>query len=313
MTFASLDEQTATAPGQLTAKEMLDVYGVKKLDEKTEIYGLIAGSTTHSVSPHMHNAAFKFHNLNAVYVPFAVKNLNDFMRRMVISATREINWNLQGFSVTLPHKVEIIKYLDFVDKTAQKIGAVNTVKIDENGKLLGFNTDAAGFIEPLKNSFGNLKNAKVAILGAGGAARACIYALQQENARVTIFARNPPKAQSLNEDFAVEIRELKPNCELRLTDYDIVVNATPLGMKKGALENETPVTAAQLENVKLLYDLIYNPFETKLMQEAAKIFVPTIGGLAMLVAQAMQQQKIWTGINAPMKEMSQAALRKLGN
>jgi 3-dehydroquinate dehydratase/shikimate dehydrogenase len=309
MTFAALDEASATAPGQLTAQEMIDVYRVKELDQNTEIYGLIGGSVSHSVSPQIHNAAFQFHKLNAVYVPFAVKNLAEFMRRMVNPKTREIDWQLRGFAVTIPHKIEVMKYLDFVDETARKIGAVNTVKI-EGDKLLGFNTDADGFIEPLKNAYGDLNGARVALFGAGGAARACVYALQRENANVTVFARNLEKAKSLVVDFDVEIQDLQSQIE-RFKNFDVIVNATPLGMKKGDLENKTPAFAEQLEGVRLVYDLVYNPFETTLMQEAGKVFVPTIGGLVMLVAQAIKQQKIWTGLDAPMKEMSAAALRKL--
>jgi 3-dehydroquinate dehydratase/shikimate dehydrogenase len=298
MTFAALDEESATAPGQLTAREMIDVYRVKELDETSEIYGLVAESVAHSV-----------HKMNAVYVPFAVKNLEEFVRRMVNPKTREIDWNFRGFSITIPHKIEIIKHLDFVDETARKIGAVNTVKI-EGDKLLGFNTDADGFIEPLKNAFGDLNGARVAVFGAGGAARACVYALQRENANVTVFARNSEKAKCLVVDFGVEIQDLQSQIE-HLKNFDVIVNATPLGMKKGGLENETPAMAEQLEGIRLVYDLVYNPFETKLMREAGKVFAPTIGGLAMLVAQAEAQQKIWTGLDAPIKEMSAGALRKL--
>ena len=208
MTFAALDDESATAPGQLTAQEMIEVYRVKELDEDAEIYGLVGNSVAHSVSPHIHNAAFKFHQKNAVYVPFAVKNLEEFVRRMVKPETREIDWRLRGFAVTIPHKVEIMKHLDFVDETAKKIGAVNTVKI-EGDKLSGYNTDADGFIEPLKNSYGDLNNVRVAIFGAGGAARACIFALQQAGAKVTVFARNAEKAKNLAEDFKVEIKELQ--------------------------------------------------------------------------------------------------------
>ncbi len=310
MTFASLDDNLKTAPGQLSVAEMIDVYRVKELDANTEIYGLIGESVAHSVSPQMHNAAFKFNKLNAVYIPFAVKNLGEFMRRMVNPQTREIDWQARGFAVTIPHKVEIIKYLDSIDETARKIGAVNTIKIDENGKMLGFNTDAAGFIEPLKNAYGDLKNARVAVLGAGGAARAVVYALQAEGANVTVFARDVEKAKVLQNDFAFELKELQISNQ-SFKNFQIVVNATPLGMKKGELENQAPAMAKQLEGVNLVYDLVYNPFQTKLMKEADKVFVPTIGGLAMLVAQAMRQQKIWTELDAPIKEMSRAALAKL--
>lgn len=307
MTYASLDNGNQTAPGQVSAHDLTEVYRVKKLDEDTEVYGILGGNTSVSMSPYIHNAAFKFHHLNAVFVPLQAQNLDEFMRRMVKPETREIDLNFRGFAVTIPHKQRIVKHLDFVDETARKIGAVNTLKIDKDGKLYGFNTDAAGFIEPLKNSYGDLRNARIAILGAGGAARACVYALKMEGAQVTVFARNLEKAKSLTEDFEVELRELAATV---YKDFDILVNTTPLGMK-GKVETETPAIAAQLAGLNLVYDLIYTPFQTRLLSEADKAGVPKIGGLAMLIAQAAAQQKIWTNLDAPIKEMSAAAFQRL--
>ena len=306
MTYASLDAGKETAPGQVSAKDLIEVYRVKELDEQTEIYGIIGGNTSYSMSPFIHNAAFKFHNLNSVFVPLQVQDLDEFLRRMVKQETREIELNFKGFSVTIPHKQSIIKHLDYLDETAKAIGAVNTVKIVD-GKLHGYNTDADGFIEPLKATYGELKDVKVAILGNGGAARACIYALKKEDADVIMFARNLAKAETLANEFQVELQELS---KTNFNDFDIVVNATPLGTK-GILETETPAVAEQIAQVKLVYELVYNPFETKFLQEAKSVFVPTIGGMAMLIAQAMKQSEIWTVKDAPMKEMSQAALKKL--
>lgn len=306
MTYASLETGKETADGQITAQDLTEVYRVKKLTERTEIYGVVGKPVAHSLSPFMHNAAFRFHNLDAVYIPFAVENLDEFIKNFVGEKTREVNLNFKGFSVTIPHKQAIIKHLDFVDETARKIGAVNTVKI-EDGKLFGSNTDAAGFVEPLRNFYGDLQNARVAVFGAGGAARACIYALENEKARVTVFARDLKRAQILTEDFAVDLKEFR---QTDFDDFDILVNATPLGTK-GELERETPAVAAQMKNVKMVYDLIYNPFETAFIKEARKANVPTVGGLAMLAAQAAKQFEIWTGKAAPVKEMSTAALRRL--
>ena len=300
MTYASLESGSETAPGQISAKDLIEVYRVKQLNENTSVYGIIGGNTGYSVSPFIHNAAFKKCKLNSVFLPLQVKNLDEFMRRMVKPATREVELNFAGFSVTIPHKQTIIKHLDSMDETAKKIGAVNTVKI-ENGKLYGFNTDAHGFIEPLKNAFGDLQNARVAVVGAGGAARACIYALRQESAQVSIFVRDVSKAKQLGDDFSTEIRELGTG----FADFDIIVNATPLGTK-GTMENETIATAEQLENVKLVYDLVYNPGETSLLQEARKVNVKTIGGLEMLVAQGAKQFEIWTSMGAPLEEMNSA-------
>jgi 3-dehydroquinate dehydratase/shikimate dehydrogenase len=315
ITYASLEEGNETAPGQISARDLKEVYRVKELNNETEIYGIIGNPVSHSLSPYMHNAAFNHHQLNAVYIPFKVSDLDKFISRMVREETREIDWNLKGFSVTIPHKETIIKHLDHIDEDAKAIGAVNTVRIVD-GKLHGYNTDAKGFIEPLLNSYGNLKNVKVAVIGNGGAARACIYALKKEEANITIFARNPQKAEKLANEFNVDLKELNiPNSELStqhpaLSTQHILINTTPLGTV-GKLENETPLKSERLKNLHLVYDLVYNPFETKLIREAKKVDVPTIGGLAMLVAQGMEQFEIWTGGKAPMQMMSRPVLKKL--
>jgi len=308
LTYASLDAGKETAAGQITAREMIDVYRVKELNEETEIYGIIGNPVSHSLSPFMHNAAFKYHNLNAVYIPFEVKNLDAFVTKMIRPETRELDWNLKGFSVTIPHKQTIIKYLDEIDETARKIGAVNIVKI-ENGKLLGYNTDADGFLASLKSLYGDLQNAKVAVLGAGGSARACIFALKKEGADVFVYARNIEKAKDLAIEFKVKLKELQIKNN-KLQDFDIVVNTTPLGTK-GELESQTPVTSSEIQNVKFALDLIYNPPVTQFMREAKKSDVQTFNGLRMLAWQAMMQFKIWTGRDAPMRLMMSAASKKL--
>ena len=308
MTYAALESGGETAPGQIPVADLIETYRARELDEQTEVYGIIGGNTSYSMSPYMHNAAFKFHNLNAVFVPFQVKNLDEFIKQFVRPETREIELNLKGFSVTIPHKRAIIKHLDWVDETARKIGAVNTIKI-VGDELHGYNTDARGFIEPLKNVYGDLKNVNVAVIGSGGAARACVYALRGEAAKVTIYARDTEKAKILADEFDVSLAELKIETS-NFNSFDVVVNATPLGTV-GELENETPATAAQIKNAHLVYDLIYNPFETRLLREAKSAAVPTVSGLAMLVAQAMEQFLIWTTLDAPMQEMSRAALSRL--
>lgn len=309
MTYASLDSDKETAPGQVTAKDLIEVYRAKELDETTEVYGILGNNVGVSLSPYIHNTAFKFHKLNSVFVPLQVHDLDEFIKRMVKPETREVELNFKGFSVTIPHKQSIIKHLDYIDETAKKIGAVNTVKIVD-GKLYGYNTDAKGFIEPLKQVYGDLSGVKVGILGAGGAARACIYALQKENADVTVFAKNIEKAKNLVDDFQVDLQEIQ-DPKSKIQTQDIIVNSTPLGMK-GKAENETPLTAEQMKNAKLVYDLVYIPFHTQFMKEADKVEVPKIGGMAMLVAQAIEQQRIWTDLEAPLKEISAEVLKRIG-
>ena len=308
MTYAALESGKETASGQITAQDLIETYRARELDEQTEIYGIVGNPVSHSLSPYIHNAAFKFHNLNAVYIPFEVKNLDEFVAKFIRPETRESELNFKGFSVTIPHKQAIIEHLDFIDETAEKIGAVNMVKIND-GKLHGFNTDAQGFIEPLKTAYGDLKDVEVAVLGGGGAARACVFALKKEEAKVTIFARDVEKAKILADEFQVSFSKFKFQTS-NFKSFDVVINTTPLGTI-GEMKNETPVLADQIKDVHLVYDLVYNPFKTRFLREAESVNVPTVGGLAMLVSQAAAQFKIWTELDAPIIEMNRIALRKL--
>jgi 3-dehydroquinate dehydratase/shikimate dehydrogenase len=306
MTYAALEAGSETAPGQISAEDMSKVFRVRNLDRESAVYGVVAGNTSYSVSPWMHNAAFKAVGLNAVFVPLQTTDLDQFMKRMVLPDSREIDLNFKGFSITNPHKQEVIRYLDQVDDTASRIGAVNTVKI-EDGKLYGYNTDAFGFISTLKDEYGALNGARVALFGAGGAARACIATLLDERASVSVFARNEEKGNALAEEFGVAY-EGSAGDRIMAVDFDIVVNTTPLGTI-GTNANFAVLTAPQLGGLKLVYDLVYNPPETRLMREAKAAEVPAIGGLEMVIAQGAKQFQIWTGKKAPLGEM-RAAIEK---
>ncbi|MEO7674233.1 MAG: shikimate dehydrogenase [Pyrinomonadaceae bacterium] len=308
MTYASLISGAETAPGQILAADMIDAFKVKELDEQTEVFGIIAGNTSYSVSPWMHNAAFSSAGLNSVFVPLQVADLEAFFTRMVLPGTREVNLNFNGFSVTNPHKQTIIPYLDEVDETAAEIGAVNTVKIMD-GKFYGYNTDAPGFIGPLKKVFGDLTDFRVAVFGAGGAARACIFALRREGAVVTVLARNEEKGRTLADEFGIACRSPPTDNHPLAADFDIIVNATPLGTA-GPSEELAILETTQLEGIKLVYDLVYNPAETRLMRVAAKAGVSSVGGLEMLIAQGVKQFEIWTGLTAPTAAMKAAVLKR---
>lgn len=301
LTYANLESGKETAAGQIAAAALAELYRVRELDAQTAIYGLIAGDTSYSLSPILHNSAFGSIRMNAVFVPFQVRDLAAFVRRMVRSETREVELNFGGFAVTNPHKTAIIPFLDHIDETGEKIGAVNTIKIID-GKLHGSNTDADGFIGPLRERFGDLKGASAAVIGAGGAARACVYALIRDSADVTVFARDTSKAD-LAEN--VRIREfIGDRTDLR--GFDIIVNTTPVGTK-GASEHETVVTANQFGRARLAYDLIYDPTETRFISEAKKAGVETLGGLEMLIEQGRRQFELWTGSAAPVQVMAEAA------
>ena len=305
MTYASLETGDETAPGQVTARDMVEVYRVKELDENTQVFGVIGDPIAQSLSPYMHNPAFAELGMNSVFIPLLVKNIDEFMRRMVRRETREVELNFGGFSVTMPHKQSIMLHLDAIDPTAKAIGAVNTVKIID-GKLTGYNTDAHGFIIPLKENYGDVKNARVAVFGAGGAARACVYALKLEGADVTVFARDPTKGKAFAVEFGVRSSESSD-----LSDgFDILVDTTPLGMK-GLQENESLFTADELSGVKFVFDLVTKLTDTPLVAEAKKAGIPAIGGLEMLIAQGEKQFEIWTGKAAPAGLMRNSLIARL--
>jgi len=312
LTYASLGTGGETAPGQVTAKDLVEVYRAKELDEDTQVFGVLGEPIAQSMSPYMHNPAFAERGLNAVFVSFLVKNIDEFVRRMVKPESREVEFNFGGFSVTMPHKQSIIKHLDTLDATAKAIGAVNTVKITD-GKLTGYNTDAHGFITPLKAKFGEVRDTRIAVFGAGGAARACVYALKEEGAEVTVFARDKQKGRAFADEFDVGFIEF-PNeskeTKGSLSDFDILVDTTPLGMK-GDRENDSLFNADQLDGLKFVYDLVTKASDTPILREAHSIGIPTLGGLEMLIAQGAKQFEIWTGTPAPVELMRNSLVARM--
>jgi 3-dehydroquinate dehydratase/shikimate dehydrogenase len=305
LTYGALDTEQATAPGQVTARALRELYRVERLGPRTLVTGLVGSPVMHSLSPHTHNAAFDAHGLDAVYIPFEVADLDSFMLRMADPRTRELDWNLRGFSVTAPHKQAVVKHLARLSPEAAAVGAVNTVLIDGD-ELTGANTDAAACLRPVRNLI-ELRGARAAVIGAGGAARALLWSLREGGARATVFARDAEKARAVADRFDADAAPLDG---ASFDGFDLVVNATPLGTR-GAREGETPADAAQLRGARLAYDLVYNPSETRFLREARAAGCETVGGLPMLVAQAAEQFKIWTGADAPVDVMRAAAERQL--
>jgi shikimate dehydrogenase len=220
--------------------------------------------------------------------------------------TRDINWKMRGLSVTAPPQRAVIDHLDWIDPAAREIGAVNTVVIDKE-LLRGFNTDVTGFMCPLKERLGDLGNVRCAVIGAGGVANAAIWALLQESAAVTVFVRQLERAKTLTEKFAISVSDLQG---ASFDGFDLVVNATVLGTA-GEFEKQTPASAEQLRGARLVYDLVYNPIETRFLREARSAGCETLGGLPMLVAQAAEQFRLWTGREAPREVMQSAAMEAL--
>jgi 3-dehydroquinate dehydratase/shikimate dehydrogenase len=306
LTYGSLDSAQATAPGQISARDLRRLYRVDELGARTLITGLVGSPVGHSLSPHTHNAAFASLGLDAVYLPLEVADISEFMRRMADPRTRELGWSLRGLSVTAPHKQSIIPHLDAVTQNAASIGAVNTIVISPDAGLKGFNTDADASVVPLAGLV-KLRGARVAVIGAGGAARALLWSLGERGARSTVFARDLEHGRVVASEFSADAAPLDG---ARFDGFDLVVNATPLGTR-GAQEENTPAVAAQLRGARVAYDLVYNPSETLFMREARAAGCQTVGGLGMLVAQAEEQFRLWTGAEPTPGVMLAAAKKRL--
>lgn len=281
--------------GQLTADSMLVDYRFRSQTASTAIYGIVGGSVAHSVSPAMHNAAFRAAHVDAVYLPLPAVDADDFL-------TFGRAFGISGASITIPHKTALVDLVDEVDETARRIGAINTVRVVD-GRWLGANTDAAGFLAPLRGRLA-LSGMRVAVLGAGGAARAVTAALGSSGCRVTVYARNAGRAARLAEQAPLEVAPWPPEPG----SWDVLVNCTPIGMYPRV--EETPIPASQLSG-RYVYDLVYNPSPTRLLREAAAAGCETIDGLDMLVAQAQEQFLWWTGTRPSTGVMRDAARQQL--
>lgn len=315
LTFASLKTGKESAPGQVNVHELLNTYQIRKQDKHTSIYGLIGNPVSHSISPVIHNTLFREMNFNGVYVPFKVDDINEFMREF-----RELH--VKGFSVTIPHKESVMGHINEIDPIAQKIGAVNTL-INKDGQLAGFNTDCEAAVKVLEDTIQRsssrqsgtgapseknvlLKGKNVALLGAGGAARAIAFGLKERGTSITIYNRNYERAQSLARDVGCLSRKYE---DIHSLFADIVVNATPVGMFPKV--NETPLDKSILKPGMVIFDTIYNPLETKLLQEARRQGCTVVGGLPMFVRQAAAQFKLWTGQTPSLELIEKVALGRL--
>jgi len=256
-------------------------------------YCIIGDPVDHSLSPAMHNAAFKALNLNCVYIAFRIGK--DELEAGLLSLRKT---NVAGFNVTMPHKVAIMPLLDELDETCKKIGAVNTVN-NENGKLKGYNTDIHGFIEPVKRRKVSLNGKTALLMGAGGAARAVITALIDEKiAKIIIANRNIEKARPLGElckssEIDHELIKLE-DAPKYAPDADLIVNATPIGMN-----GESIIGSENISSDSIVYDLVYRPMETALIKNAEEAGATVIYGYEMLLEQGAKAFEIWKRMEAP--------------
>ena len=296
-TYATPVAIEGTAPGQVSARVLRNLYRVEKFTRAAKLYGVIGDPVRQSISPAVQNRAFQAHRLDAVYLPFLVHppQLKDFL----VLAN---DLPLSGFSVTIPHKQRILHHLDSVDSLARRIGAVNTVW-KKAGKWRGTNTDAPAVTAPLERKL-RLCKSTVLLVGNGGAARSAAYALVDSGAKVSIVGRNPDRVRSLAKACGAEplLRE-----QLDKRKFDAVVHATPLGMAPRTDGCFFPDAIP----AELVFDMVYNPLETALLKRAREQKLTVIPGLQMFLEQAARQFEIWTGGSAPRSVMEKAALEAL--
>jgi 3-dehydroquinate dehydratase/shikimate dehydrogenase len=288
-TFAALSAEEATAPGQIAARELRDVYRIDQVDAATRVYGVAGDPVAHSLSPVMLNTAFRRENVNAVFLALHAKSVED-----LLACVRDIPIN--GLSITMPYKEQILKHLDKTDPWTTRIGACNTVVRAQDGKLYGFNTDVNGVVRPLEIRL-RLQGAKILVLGAGGAARAAVFGLKERGADVYILNRTPAPAQNL----AKQARAKAINrTQLKKMEFEVIINATPVGMEG----NRDPLLLSEQElKTKFFFEMVYSPAETKMVKMARARGIHVILGSEMFVQQGARQFEIWTGKPAPLAEM----------
>lgn len=267
------------------------------ITSKTTICMIIGDPVEHSISPQMHNACYEAVGLEEKFVFVASKVKRENLEQ-AINGIKALN--IHGITVTIPHKTNVMNLLDTIDPVAEKIGAVNTV-VNKNGTLTGYNTDWVGIADSLKHTT-QLKDKEVAILGAGGAARAAIFAVKELGAKVGIFNRTVENAKILAEEFNCVYASI--NETEKIKNYDVIINTTSVGLKSV----ETPISADAIKKEHIVFDIIYTPYETQLLKLAKEKGAQVIHGTEMLLYQGLAQFKLYTGKDVPEEIMRKAIL-----
>jgi len=349
LTYTSIDDKTATAPGQLTIGELKKLYRFDSIDAETELYGVIADPVGHSLSPAIHNACFAEKKVNKLYLPLLVKGgqleFDLFLNNVIVR-----KWlGFRGFSVTIPHKENALRFVraryGYVEPLAAKIGAVNTIIIKGDEKLAGYNTDYAAALDSITSTLkierAGLKGMQVAVVGAGGVARAIVAGLSDAGAKIKIYNRTIKRAENLADEFGCEYAGLDG---LKDLDAKLIINCTSIGMKRtgdGRQNTEyspqdalrrrqetedreqrtgdrgqqagdnIPIPEEYLKKGMAVFDTVYNPAETLLLKQAKKKRLKRIDGLSMFVNQGMAQFKLFTGKDANAKLMRKTVCNEL--
>jgi 3-dehydroquinate dehydratase/shikimate dehydrogenase len=316
VTFASIDDQSATAPGQLTIEQFKKLYRTDCINADTELFGVIANPVGHSLSPVIHNACFGEKSMNKLYLPLLVKGgqheFNSFLQNII-----ERKWlNFVGFSVTIPHKQSALEFArtnsGFVEPLAEKIGAVNTLVIGLDSNLSAYNTDYSAALDAVTSTLGidrnGLRGLSVAVVGAGGVARAIVAGLSDAGAQIRIYNRTVSKAEKLAGEFNCEFAPLG---DLMDMNAKLVVNCTSIGMHPNV--EATPVPQKCLKSDMVVFDTVYNPAETLLLKQAQESGAKIIDGISMFVNQGMAQFKLFTNTEGNAELMRKTICDKFSN
>lgn len=303
VTFASLDSQTATAPGQLTIGQLKGLYRHDSIDTDTELYGVMACPVGHSLSPAVHNACFADIKANKLYLPLLIEGGKKQFDLFLSNAIRRSWLDFRGFSVTLPHKENALDFVKqtggSIDPVTNRIGVANTLLINmqEHGDISACNTDYTGALDAITSNLGittaDFKNMDIAIVGAGGVARAVVAGLCNLGARIKIYNRTVEKAENLAAEFGCSYGSLE---DLPSVDAQLLINCTSLGMHPNP--DATPVPKQALNKDMAVFDTVYNPIETLLLKQAREIGARTIDGISLFVNQGSAQFKFFTGKDA---------------
>ncbi|RSD24135.1 shikimate dehydrogenase [Mesobacillus subterraneus] len=273
-----------------------------------KLFGVMGDPIAHSMSPAMHNDLFSLYDIDAVYLPFHV------MQGDLETAVKGLKAiGASGFNVTIPHKTEIMSFLDKIDPLAEAIGAVNTVK-NENGHLIGYNTDGPGFVKGLESVIADLESRSALIIGAGGAARAIYFSLAQAGIHsIDLYNRTQLKAEELISSCPYKVQSKlldRETAERDLAAYQLIIQTTSIGMFPDI--DSTPLSMANINCDALVSDIIYNPSQTKLLKEASGKGAMIQNGIEMFVFQGALAFEKWTGIFPDTNRMRANVLRHLG-
>ncbi len=289
--YSCLTPDSATAPGQLTLRDMLDRYRFRDIDAETRVFGVLGDPVAHSMSPALFNRWFADAKLNAVYLPLRVTG--GCLERFLSGCVDRPWLDVGGFSVTLPHKTNALRWVgDGAERPAASIGAINTLTF-RDGRVIGHNTDRHAAIASMMNALGcsrgELVGMPVDLLGTGGAARAVLAGLRDFGCRVTIYGRSPERTGELAQTFGATPASWADRSK---RVGEILINCTSVGMWPDV--DTSPMPAESLDGCRLVFDLIYNPLKTQLLKDAAAAGAKTLNGLDMFIRQAAQQFGLWT-------------------